>query len=90
MEDYLIPCISKTLFGVECLGCGAQRALLLIFQGRFIDAFKMFPAIYTAILFFIIAGVYFISKNKNQLSLLKFFGILNLVIMIISFTCRHI
>ena len=50
MEDYMLPCLNKELFGVECLGCGIQRAAALLFRGEFIAAFKMYPAIYTLIL----------------------------------------
>ncbi|OUD37926.1 DUF2752 domain-containing protein, partial [Flavobacterium psychrophilum] len=54
IEEFMIPCLSKTLFGVDCLGCGTQRALILVLKGKFTEAFYMFPAIYTTILFFII------------------------------------
>lgn len=46
MEEYMLPCLNKQLFGVDCLGCGAQRALMLIFQGEFLEAWNRFPAIY--------------------------------------------
>ena len=39
--------MNKTLFGVECTGCGAQRALSLLFQGEFTEAFFKYPAIYS-------------------------------------------
>ena len=48
-EDYLLPCINKKIFGIECLGCGIQRATVLLFRGEFIAAFKIYPAIYTLI-----------------------------------------
>jgi len=45
--------MNKSLFGVECTGCGAQRSALLLFNGEFAAAFSMYPAIYSlAILFF--------------------------------------
>ncbi|HET7361074.1 MAG TPA: DUF2752 domain-containing protein, partial [Salinimicrobium sp.] len=47
MEEFMFPCLNKQLFGIDCLGCGAQRALLLVFQGEFSAAFKMYPAIYS-------------------------------------------
>ena len=31
----MLPCLNKTLLGVECTGCGAQRAVVLLFQGEF-------------------------------------------------------
>lgn len=50
VEDYMLPCINKKIFGIECLGCGTQRAAALLFKGEFIAAYKMYPAIYTLIL----------------------------------------
>ena len=47
LEEYMLPCLNKKLFGVDCLGCGIQRALSLLIHGEFIAAFKMYPAIYT-------------------------------------------
>ena len=57
-EDFMIPCLNKKLLGFECLGCGGQRALSLLFHGEFVAAFKIYPAIYTLILFalFIFGG----------------------------------
>ena len=47
LEDFMIPCLNKKLFGFDCPGCGIQRAYSILFQGDFIAAFKMYPAIYT-------------------------------------------
>lgn len=47
LDNYMIPCISKKLLGMDCLGCGFQRATVFLFQGEFMMAFKMYPAIYT-------------------------------------------
>lgn len=85
VEDFMIPCINKTLFGVDCLGCGTQRALILILEGEFIEAFYMFPAIYTLILFFVILGLNFIDKSRNYHKIIIALAITNAVIMIISY-----
>lgn len=50
LEDYMLPCLNKKLFGFDCLGCGIQRSIFLIFQGQFRAAFFMYPAIYTLFL----------------------------------------
>ena len=57
MEEFLLPCMNKEIFGMECYGCGGQRALLLLMDGEFISAFKMFPAIYP--LLFLLIFVFF-------------------------------
>lgn len=46
IKDYMLPCFSKQLFGIDCPGCGLQRSILLLLNGEFIAAFKMYPAIY--------------------------------------------
>ena len=81
----MIPCINKTLFGVDCFGCGTQRAFLLILKGEFLEAFYMFPAIYTTILFFIILGLNFIDKSRNYHKLIISLAIINAIIMIVSY-----
>ncbi|WP_410493642.1 DUF2752 domain-containing protein, partial [Chryseobacterium sp. PMSZPI] len=30
----MLTCPSKKFLGVECFGCGAQRAIVLVFEGR--------------------------------------------------------
>ena len=85
IEDFMIPCINKTLFGVDCFGCGTQRAFLLILKGEFLEAFYMFPAIYTTILFFIILGLNFMDKSRNYHKIIILLAIMNAVIMIISY-----
>ena len=85
MEEYMIPCMTKKYFGVDCLGCGTQRALALIFKGEFTDAFHMFPAIYTTILLFMVLGLNFIDRTPNYHKAIISLAIINAVIMVISY-----
>ncbi len=88
MEEFMIPCLSKKLFGIECLGCGTQRSLLLIFKGQFVNAFFMFPAIYTTILLFIILGLHIFDKSRSYSKYVKSLAIINATIMIISYAYK--
>lgn len=81
----MIPCINKKLFGYECMGCGAQRALILLFKGEFNAAFHLFPAIYTTVLFFVVVGLHFIDKTRNYHKIIISLAVINAVIMIISY-----
>lgn len=47
LQDYMVPCMNKKLFGFECPGCGLQRSLVLLLEGDFMGALQMYPAIYT-------------------------------------------
>ena len=57
MEDLLLPCLNKELFGMDCYGCGGQRAFLMVMKGDFHAAYSLFPAIYP--LMFLLIFVFF-------------------------------
>ncbi len=85
MEEYMLPCLNKKIFGVDCLGCGMQRSILLITKGEFIEAFKMYPAIYTILLFFGLVIYNFFFKKKVKSKIIYSLAILNIVIIITSY-----
>ncbi|MET0759363.1 MAG: DUF2752 domain-containing protein [Flavobacterium sp.] len=77
--------MNKKLFGVDCLGCGTQRAFMLLLNGEFSAALHMFPAIYTTLLLFGFLGLHFIDKSRSYHKIIIGLAITNAVIMIISY-----
>ena len=67
-EQYMMPCLNKKIFGFDCLGCGLQRAVNLLFHGEFVAAFKMYAAVYPLILLFVFIGVNLFFKFKSALA----------------------
>ncbi|WP_452221318.1 DUF2752 domain-containing protein [Lacinutrix salivirga] len=90
LEEYMLPCLNKQLLGFECLGCGLQRALKLIFQGKFIDAFKMYPAIYTLIPLGALIGLNFFYKFKHSNKIINYLAIASVLIIITSFLIKQL
>ena len=88
MEEYMLPCMNKKLFGIECFGCGTQRSLMLLVKGDFVGAFNMFPAIFTTLLFFIVLTLHFIDKSRNYQKAIIGLAITNAVIMVVSYFYR--
>ncbi len=88
MEEYMLPCLNKKLFGIECLGCGMQRATALFFRGEFLAAFKIYPAIYSLLLLavFLILNLFltFRFAEKIKLGLI----ILNIIIIVVSYVIK--
>lgn len=87
-EEYMLPCLNKKLFGFECMGCGAQRALSLVFQGDFIAAFYMYPAIYTLILMFIFIVVNLLRSKKIYTRIIMSLALINALIIISNFILK--
>ncbi|KQT21556.1 hypothetical protein ASG22_15485 [Chryseobacterium sp. Leaf405] len=89
VEDFLLPCPIKRFFGVECLGCGSQRAILMVFKGQFSEAFHLYPAVYTLLIFFGILVVSFIDKKRKYGNILIALAVINLIIMVTSYFYKH-
>ncbi|WP_189606291.1 DUF2752 domain-containing protein [Salinimicrobium marinum] len=85
MEEFMIPCLNKQIFGIDCPGCGAQRAFMLVFQGEFNAAFKMFPAVYSLIVLISFLIVNLFVKFKNDWLLKIGLIIFNAVIIIAAY-----
>lgn len=90
LEDFMIPCLNKTLFGFDCPGCGIQRSLAQLVQGEFIAAFKMYPAIYTLLFFggFILLNTKMSFKHAQKTILIL--AILNVFIILGSYIVKMI
>lgn len=88
LEDYMLPCLNKQFFGIDCLGCGIQRALSLVFHGEFIAAFKMYPAIYTLLLLVFVVGINFFYKVKYAQKIISILAIINILIIVSSYVIK--
>lgn len=81
-EEYMLPCLTKTLFGVECFGCGLQRSVLLIFKGEFLAAFYMYPAVYTLILLFALLFIRNLVSIPHYSKILYILVAINLALIV--------
>jgi len=88
LEDYMLPCLNKKFFGMDCLGCGIQRALSLVFHGEFIAAFKMYPAIYTLLALAFVVAINFFYKVKYAQKIISILAIVNIAIIVISYVIK--
>ncbi|WP_244201545.1 DUF2752 domain-containing protein [Flavobacterium cutihirudinis] len=85
----MIPCLFKTLFGFECLGCGFQRSVFLLFQGEFLAAFKMYPALYSTLLFVGFVVYHLADKSKKHKKLVWNFAFLNFIFILFGYYYKH-
>ncbi len=88
IQSQMLPCLNKQLFGFDCLGCGIQRAIHYIFQGDFIAAFKIYPAIYTLIPLFIVIGINFFLKFRSLNKIINYLAVASILIIILSFIVK--
>ena len=87
-EQYMLPCLNKKLFGIDCLGCGLQRSAHLLFHGEFVAAFKMYPAIYPLILLFVFIGIHFFFKFEHSNKIINILAIITISTIIVSYLIK--
>lgn len=88
IQDFMLPCLNKKLFGIDCPGCGIQRAIVLLFQGNFSGAFKMYPAIYSLGVLLMLVIFNFFHKFKYDYRIKIGLLIFNAVIIITSYIIK--
>ncbi|MBM1106659.1 DUF2752 domain-containing protein [Aurantibacter crassamenti] len=90
LEDYMLPCINKKIFGFECPGCGLQRSAMHLVKGEFAAAFEMYPPIYAMIILFgfIAVNKFFTVKYENQIIIGLIISTVSLIL--INYTLKFI
>lgn len=88
IEDYMLPCLNKKLFGYECMGCGLQRSAALLLKGQFIDSFLMYPGLYTLIVLFSFIAINTFKSFKNGTKIITILAILNIVVIVGSYLLK--
>lgn len=88
IEDYMLPCMNKKLFGFDCPGCGLQRSVVHLARGEFTAAFEMYPAIYALVVLvlFVITSQFVKFRYDTQIKI--FLGILTGATIIISYILK--
>uniref|UniRef100_UPI0032AEDDEE DUF2752 domain-containing protein n=2 Tax=Aquimarina mycalae TaxID=3040073 RepID=UPI0032AEDDEE len=84
----MLPCINKKIFGVDCLGCGMQRAIALLLKGEFAAAFHMYPAIYPLLFLLLFLGFNFFVKFKNDWFVKMGLLLITVLTMVVSYIIK--
>ena len=81
----MLKCYWKSTYGIECFGCGFQRALKLLIEGDIVGSIKMYPALIPFLFTFIYVAIHlFFNYKKGARNIVIFFST-SVTIMIISY-----
>ncbi len=82
LEENMLSCQWKQQFDVECMGCGMQRSIIHLLKGEFLEAFYIYPAIYTLIVMFIFLLLHLKFSFKKGHKILLYLFITNILLML--------
>jgi hypothetical protein len=90
LESHQGACFYKKYFGVECPGCGMQRAFVELLKGNVWESILMYPALLPTIFMmgFLIAHLFL--KFKKGALILKISFIFTASIIFLNFVIKQI
>ncbi len=85
IESHQQVCFYKKYFGIECPGCGMQRAFIELLKGNFVESLVLFPALIPTIFLILYLIVHLIFKFRNGANILIILFIINTTIVVLSY-----
>lgn len=84
----MLPCPYKKYLGVDCPGCGMQRAFYYLIRGEFLESLKMFPALIPLALMLGFLVFHIIFKFKQGHKVLLYTFIFNVIIILSNYIIK--
>jgi len=72
LETHLLPCPYKSLTGIDCPGCGMQRAFIALLKGDLGDSLHFYPALLPILFTFALTAIHLRFKLRNGASYVKY------------------
>jgi hypothetical protein len=84
----LLPCLYKSLFDFDCPICGFQRSFLLLFNGKFVESFKMYAPLLPSLLLIVLFVINLFSNRFVKRKFLFLYSSIVLVIISINYIVK--
>jgi Protein of unknown function (DUF2752) len=88
LEANTLPCFYKLLLGVDCPGCGFQRAVLALLKGDFKASFYYYPALLPLFLTFGVTALHLTFRFRNGAAYVKYAFLSTTFIITVSFIIK--
>jgi hypothetical protein len=90
LEKHQAPCFWKKTCGIECPGCGMQRAIIALLKGDLWESILIYPALIPTIFLFVYLLLHIIFKFKNGAKVLLISFIFVVSIIVINYIIKII
>ncbi len=83
LEKHQFPCFWKKYCGIECPGCGMQRALIALLKGNLWESLQIYPALLPSIflIIYLILHLIFNFKKGAKVLLISFIFVATIIVV---------
>lgn len=90
LESNMTPCVYVSFFGVECPGCGIQRAFVLLMKGDLMGSLKMHPGLIPLIGLMGYTFLHLVKRFKNGGKVILYWMIVFLGITLTNYIVHQV
>ena len=90
LESHMQSCFYKKYFGLECPGCGMQRAFVELLKGNLWQSLKIYPALLPTIFMLLYLVLHLKFNYKNGAAVLKISFIFTVSLMVGNYILKLI
>lgn len=88
LEDHLLPCSIKSLTGLDCPGCGMQRAFVALLKGDLASSLQYHPALIPFLFTMIFTGFHLWFNFRNGARVMVSLFAFTCSLMIVNFIVK--
>ncbi len=88
LDNHQQPCFYKKFLGIECPGCGLQRAFIELLKGNILESIQHYPALLPIIFMFFFLFLHLVFNYKKGAMILKITFIFNGVLIVLSYVFK--
>jgi hypothetical protein len=85
MGQHLFSCPSKKFLHIECPGCGFQRSLICLLDGRLADSLSLYPATIPLLSLLIFTGMHLKFKFQYGALIIKYLQVSVAIVILVFY-----
>lgn len=88
LSDHLATCPIKALTGLECPGCGFQRAGIALLRGELVNSLRLYPAFIPLVMTWLLLLLHLVFKFRQGAKWVKYAFIVSASIVFVNFVVK--
>jgi hypothetical protein len=89
LENHLSPCFFKSTIGIDCPGCGMQRAFIALLKGNLLQSLEYHPALIPFLITLIVFLLQLKFQHPKGAKLIVSFFIFIFIITLVNYTVKQ-